>query len=110
MTSLDVSTAIELEDLIFNKDLTKEMIPKIEEAMERSNSQYGPTFSQRLLLYALFMNKYKESNVQILEELQFKDLIVFKDNKINLSDSEKEINTVNSQQDLQELELNPLLS
>ena len=30
----------------------------------------------------------------------------FKDNKINLSGSEKEINTVNSKQDLQELELN----
>lgn len=44
--------------------------------------------------------------VQILEELQFKDLVVFKDNKINLSGSEKEINTVNSKQDLQELELN----
>ena len=30
--------------------------------------------------------------VQILEELQEKDLIVFKDNKATLSDSEKEIN------------------
>jgi hypothetical protein len=44
--------------------------------------------------------------VEILEELQVKDLVVFKDNKINLSGSEKEINTVNSKQDLQELELN----
>lgn len=43
--------------------------------------------------------------VQILEELQDKDLIVFKDNKAKLSDSEKEINTVNSKKDLQELEL-----
>ena len=33
-------------------------------------------------------------------------MVVFKDNKINLSGSEKEINTVNSKQDLQELELN----
>lgn len=43
--------------------------------------------------------------VQILEELQFKDLIVFKDNLATLSDSEKEINTVNSKKDVEELEL-----
>ncbi|WP_458453711.1 hypothetical protein [Methanobrevibacter sp.] len=43
--------------------------------------------------------------VQILEELQDKDLIIFKDNKASLSDSEKEINTVNSKKDLEELEL-----
>lgn len=44
--------------------------------------------------------------VQILEELQYKDLIIFKDNKVNLSESEKEVNTVNSRKDLEELELN----
>ncbi len=44
--------------------------------------------------------------VQILEELQDKDLIVFKDNKASLSESEKEINTVNSRKDIEELELN----
>ena len=44
--------------------------------------------------------------VQILEELQDKDLIIFKDNKIKLSESEKEINTVNSKKDIEELELN----
>lgn len=44
--------------------------------------------------------------VQILEELQDKDLIIFKDNKIKLSESEKEINTVNSKKDVEELELN----
>ncbi|WP_292888565.1 hypothetical protein [Methanobrevibacter sp. UBA212] len=43
--------------------------------------------------------------VHILEELQNKDLVVFKDNKVNLSESEKEINTVNSKKDLEELEL-----
>jgi hypothetical protein len=43
--------------------------------------------------------------VHILEELQDKDLVVFKDNKVNLSASEKEINTVNSKKDLEELEL-----
>ncbi|MBP3790746.1 MAG: hypothetical protein ILA26_01815 [Methanobrevibacter sp.] len=43
--------------------------------------------------------------VQILEELQDKDLLIFKDNKASLSDSEKEINTVNSKKDVEELEL-----
>ncbi len=43
--------------------------------------------------------------VHILEELQDKDLVVFKDKKVNLSESEKEINTVNSKKDLEELEL-----
>lgn len=44
--------------------------------------------------------------VQILEELQDKCLVVFKDNKVSLSGSEKEINTVNSRKDVEELELN----
>ena len=44
--------------------------------------------------------------VQILEELQDKDLIIFKDNKASLSESEREINTVNSKKDVEELELN----
>ena len=44
--------------------------------------------------------------VQILEELQDKGLVVFNDNKVILSESEKEVNTVNSKKDLQELELN----
>ena len=44
--------------------------------------------------------------VQILEELQDKGLIVFKDSKVSLSESEKEINTVNSRKDVEELELN----
>lgn len=44
--------------------------------------------------------------VEILEELQEKDLVVFRDNKANLSEHEKEINTVNSKKDMEELELN----
>ena len=44
--------------------------------------------------------------VEILEELRDKDLVVFKDNRASLSEHEKEINTVNSKQDLEELELN----
>lgn len=44
--------------------------------------------------------------VQILEELDAKDLVVFNDNKVSLSGHEKEINTVNSKKDVEELELN----
>ena len=43
---------------------------------------------------------------EILEELSAKDLVIFKDNKASLTDHEKEINTVNSKKDLEELELN----
>ena len=44
--------------------------------------------------------------VQILEELKDKDLIIFNDNLVSLSDNEKEINTVNSKKDAKEIELN----
>lgn len=44
--------------------------------------------------------------VNILEELQDKRLVIFNDNKVKLSESEKEVNTVNSKKDLEELELN----
>ena len=44
--------------------------------------------------------------VQIIEELADKDLVIFKDNKVTLSDYEKEVNTVNSKKDVEELELN----
>lgn len=44
--------------------------------------------------------------VEILEELSAKNLVIFKDNKAKLSGYEKEINTVNSKKDLEELELN----
>ena len=44
--------------------------------------------------------------VQILEELQDKNLVVFKDNKASLTESEREFNTVNSKNDVEEIELN----
>ena len=44
--------------------------------------------------------------VQIIDELKEKDLVIFEDNKVSLSESEKEINTVNSKKDVEELELN----
>lgn len=44
--------------------------------------------------------------VQILEELRDKELILFEEGKVSLSESNKETNTVNSKKDVEELELN----
>ena len=44
--------------------------------------------------------------VQILEELKDKELIIFGNSKVSLSEHEREINTVNSKKDVEELELN----
>ena len=44
--------------------------------------------------------------MEIIKELEDKDLVIFNDNKVSLSEYEKEINTVNSKKDLEELELN----
>ena len=49
---------------------------------------------------------HEQDLVQILEELKDKDLITFEDGKVSLSEGEKEINTVNSRKDVEELELN----
>ena len=38
--------------------------------------------------------------VQILGELEDKELVIFKDNKVSLSEHEKDINTVNSKKDV----------
>ncbi|MCF0226852.1 MAG: hypothetical protein HUK28_06070 [Methanobrevibacter sp.] len=48
---------------------------------------------------------YEYNLVEILKSLDEKELIDFKDNKVNLLDIEKEINTVKSKKDLEELEL-----
>ena len=68
------------------------------------NIEYPEGIPLGLLRKELGFHEY--DLVQILEELQDKDLIVFKDNKAILSESEKELNTVNSKKDLEELELN----
>ena len=44
--------------------------------------------------------------VEIIKELEDKDLVIFNDNKVSLSEYEKEINTDNTKKDLEELELN----
>ncbi|MBR4448092.1 hypothetical protein [Methanobrevibacter sp.] len=68
------------------------------------NIEYPDGVPVSLLRKELGFHEY--DLVQILEELQDKNLIIFKDNKAILSESEKEVNTVNSKKDLEELELN----
>lgn len=68
------------------------------------NIEYPDGIPVNLLRKELGFHEY--DLVNILEELQDKGLVVFKDNKVSLSESEKEVNTVNSKKDLEELELN----
>lgn len=68
------------------------------------NIEYPDGVPVNLLRKELGFHEY--DLVNILEELQDKGLVVFKDNKVSLSESEKEVNTVNSKKDLEELELN----
>ena len=68
------------------------------------NMEYPEGIPVNLLRKELGFHEYDLIN--ILEELQSKDLVLFKDNKVSLSESEKEVNTVNSKKDLEELELN----
>jgi hypothetical protein len=68
------------------------------------NSEYPYGIPVSVLMKEVGFHEY--DLVEILEELQIKDLVVFKDNKASLSEHEKEINTVNSKKDVEELELN----
>ena len=66
--------------------------------------EYSEGIPLNLLRKELGFHEY--DLVQILHELQDKNLVVFKDNTVSLSDSEKDVNTVNSKKDLEEIELN----
>ena len=68
------------------------------------NMEYPDGIPVNVLRRELGFHEY--DLVQILEELNDKDLVVFKDHKVSLSESELEINTVNSKKDVEELELN----
>ena len=68
------------------------------------NMEYPDGIPVNVLRRELGFHEY--DLVQILEELNDKDLVVFNDNKVSLSESELEINTVNSKKDVEELELN----
>ena len=68
------------------------------------NIEYPDGIPLNILRKELGFHEY--DLVEILEELSAKDLAIFKDNKVSLSEHEKEINTVNSKKDLEELELN----
>ncbi|MCQ2970421.1 hypothetical protein SAMN05216439_0060 [Methanobrevibacter gottschalkii] len=68
------------------------------------NLEYSDGIPVNILRKELGFHEY--DLVHILEELQDKDLVIFRDNKVSLSESEKEINTVNSKKDIEQLELN----
>lgn len=68
------------------------------------NLEYSDGIPVNILRKELGFHEY--DLVHILEELQDKDLVAFKDNKVSLSENEKEINTVNSKKDIEQLELN----
>ena len=68
------------------------------------NIEYPDGIPLKVLKKELGFHEY--DLVQILEELSDKDLVVFKDNKTSLSEYEKQVNTVNSKKDVEELELN----
>lgn len=72
--------------------------------MKIFNMEYPDGIPINVLRKELGFHEY--DLVQILEELDAKDLVNFSDNKASLSEHEKEINTVNSKKDLEELELN----
>ena len=72
--------------------------------IEIFNIEYPEGIPVKVLRKDLGFHEY--DLVQILEELKDKDLIAFEDNKVSLFESEKEINTVNSRKDVEELELN----
>ena len=72
--------------------------------IEIFNIEYPEGIPVKVLRKDLGFHEY--DLVQILEELKDKDLIAFEDNKVSLFGSEKEINTVNSRKDVEELELN----
>lgn len=68
------------------------------------NMEYPEGIPMDVLRRELGFHEY--DLVQILEELQDKELILFKEGKVSLSESNKETNTVNSKKDVEELELN----
>jgi hypothetical protein len=68
------------------------------------NIEYSNGIPMDVLRRELGFHEY--DLVQILEELQDKDLVIFKEGKVSLSESNRETNTVNSKKDVEELELN----
>ena len=83
-------------------------ITKNEEVVLKQVEIYDKEYSQGIPVDVLRkeLGFHEYDLVEILNELQGKNLIVFSDNKVKLSDSEKEVNTVDSKSDLKEIELN----
>ena len=71
------------------------------------NVEYDGEIPMGALKKALCTGSFHEYDlVQVLNSLHDKKLIDFKDSIVKIMDSDKEINTVNSSNDLKELELN----
>ena len=83
-------------------------ITKNEEVVLKQIKIYDKEYSQGIPVDVLKkeLGFHEYDLVEILNELQRKNLIVFSDNKVKLLDSEKEVNTVDSKSDLKEIELN----
>ena len=83
-------------------------ITKNEEVVLKQVEIYDKEYSQGIPVDVLRkeLGFHEYDLVEILNELQGKNLIVFSDNNVKLSDSEKEVNTVDSKSDLKEIELN----
>ncbi|MBE6502678.1 MAG: hypothetical protein E7Z76_00075 [Methanobrevibacter sp.] len=68
------------------------------------DAEYPDGIPTNVLIKDLGFHEY--DLIDILKELDDKNLITFKDNKSFLSESEKDVNTVNSKKDIEALELN----
>ena len=68
------------------------------------DAEYPEGIPTNVLIKDLGFHEY--DLIDILKELDDKNLITFKDNKSFLSESEKDVNTVNSKKDIEALELN----
>ena len=83
-------------------------ITKKEEVVLKQIDIYSLEYSQGVPVGVLKkeLGFHEYDLIQILNELQNKNLIVYEDNKVKLSNNEKEVNIVNSKNDLEKLELN----
>lgn len=83
-------------------------ITKNEEVVLKQMEIYDKEFPDGISINVLKkeLGFYEYDLIHIFEELQKKGLIIYSDDKVSLSDSEKETSTADSHKDLKELELN----
>ena len=68
------------------------------------DAEYPDGIPTNVLIKDLGFHEY--DLIQIIGELEDKELVIFEYNKVSLSEHEKEINTVNSKKEVEKLELN----